>query len=92
MNYYENTINSFLSSVASNMSAVYLPAFFVSLIDQIIDSQLFEKRGTKIIRDMRDAQNIYPVFEKRCPILHCNKHYIQIDIVGVDTLLKYSIL
>ena len=36
MNYYERNINSFLSSVTSNMSAVYLPAFFVSLI-QLLD-------------------------------------------------------
>lgn len=42
MNYYEKTINSFLSSVSSNMSAVYLPAFFVSLIELLEDYYKFD--------------------------------------------------
>lgn len=42
MNYYEKSINSFLSSVASNMSAVYLPAFFVSLIELLEDFYKFD--------------------------------------------------
>lgn len=59
---------------------------------QILNSDLFNKRGNKVIRDMRDSQNIYPVFEKRCPILQCNSNYIELDIVAVDTLLQNSIL
>lgn len=169
MNYYEKNINSFLSSVASNMSAVYLPAFFVSLIEliedyykfdsipqeghitvsktkvfisyplatsyflsyllkirkqipnvkmaptsgrthderfifnadntgslttpsQILSSQLFSQRGHRITRDMMDSQNIYPVFERRCPILQLKSDHIEMDIVAVDTLLTNSIL
>lgn len=168
MNYYEKNINSFLSSVVSNMSAVYLPAFFVSLIElledyykfdavpgtehiktdrttikisyplatayflsyllkirkhiptvkmvptkgkthderfiqnesidnlatpsQILSSNLFSQRKTKIITDMMDSQNIFPVFEKRCPILQLKKNWIEMDIVAVDTLLNNSIL
>ncbi|HUW63641.1 MAG TPA: HNH endonuclease [Spirochaetia bacterium] len=42
MNYYERNINSFLSSVTSNMSAVYLPAFFVSLIELLEDFYKFD--------------------------------------------------
>lgn len=42
MNYYEKNVNSFLSSVASNMSAVYLPAFFVSLIELLEDHYKFD--------------------------------------------------
>lgn len=169
MNYYEKTINSFLSSVGSNMSAVYLPVFFASLIElledyykfdaipfgnhidvqkttvkisyplatsyflsyllrlrkqiprikmaptkgktheerfmdsfeninklitpgQILDSTLFHDRGTKIIRDMMDSQNVYPVFEKRCPILQLRPNHIEMDAVAADTLLSNSIL
>lgn len=168
MNYYEKNVNSFLSSVVSNMSAVYLPAFFVSLIElledyykfdatpngnhitverktvkisysiatayllsyllkirrqipnikmtptrgrthnerfldnenigslitpvEILNSQLYIDRGPMIIKKMRDAQNIYPVFEKRCPILQCKPGCIEMDIVAVDTLLTNSIL
>lgn len=31
---------------------------------QILDSSLFAERGMRIIRDMMDAQNIFPVFDK----------------------------
>ncbi|ACV62402.1 hypothetical protein Dtox_1539 [Desulfofarcimen acetoxidans DSM 771] len=42
MNYYKKNINSFLSNVSSNMSAIYLPAFFVSLIELLEDFYKFD--------------------------------------------------
>lgn len=42
MNYYERNINSFLSSVASGMSAIYLPAYFTSLIEFVEDYYKFD--------------------------------------------------
>lgn len=169
MNYYEKAINTFLAGVASNMSAVYLPAFFVSLIQLLedyykfdimldsLDIQLqntrlnisyqiatayflsylygirrqvpfikfapsrgmthderlcsmglditdfttakelrnhpsFIKNSKRIIRDMKDAQNILSVFERRCSILRCNINYIEMDIAAVDALMNNSIL
>ncbi len=42
MNYYERNVNSFLSSVISSMSAVYLPAYFISLIELLEDFYKFD--------------------------------------------------
>lgn len=44
MNYYEKNINSFLTSVPAYMSAVYLPAFFISLINLLDDYFKFDHR------------------------------------------------
>jgi len=59
---------------------------------QILNSSLFRDRGARIMRDMRDVQNVFPVFEKRCPILQCKTDFIEMDIVAVDTLITNSIL
>jgi hypothetical protein len=169
MTYYEKIINSFLSSVSSNMSAVYLPAFLVSLInlledyfkfDQIqsqdyieqgrsmlhlslrlttayflfyliqirksipdvrmtpvrgksheerfldrlvdinrlsnpldlISTPEYTSRLDRITAQMLDKQNIYPVFERRCPIFRLSKDGIDIDMAAIETLLQNSIL
>ncbi|MEW5805019.1 MAG: HNH endonuclease domain-containing protein [bacterium] len=58
----------------------------------ILGSQHFEKQGKKIITDMMDSQNVFPVFEKRCPILLLKSGGIEMDIVAVDALLNNSTL
>ncbi|KAB2952167.1 HNH endonuclease [Heliorestis acidaminivorans] len=169
MNYYEKCINSFLSTVSSKMSALYLPVMFLSLIElledqykfdvvygehiqvtntrikisyplitsyflsyllrirkeipsikmaptknrthddafiedqegllkdltlpgQILYSSTFEQRGKIVLSRMRKSDNVFPVFERHCPILVCEKTHIEMDIAAVHALTSNSVL
>ncbi|QGG46318.1 hypothetical protein FTV88_0139 [Heliorestis convoluta] len=41
---------------------------------------------------MRKSDNVFPVFERHCPILACEKIHIEMDIAAVDAITSNSVL